>query len=278
MNKYEALFRITRQGGVLTITDKTSLPPTGRGGRPPRRKRNEDASKGNIMRGVHRSLNSLIQTLQHINITDDPHYFLSLVNDRRVSQEQEVEVFKNAVRRFVRRVNYRYPGAYYVIVYGWSAETNTIHAHIATDLGQVSPRKPLATNRELGRLWMDVIGSTNYKTFKLSLYDRNRHISYLSTEKRQHELSVLLHRLNGGKAWTVVNGKNLRKAEPETLYIHSKVEREQFNQILIGLMREAGVHTSNFGRIQKNNTCANYLGEKLLRSAFVAFRAWRATQ
>jgi len=125
---------------------------------------------------VLRSLNSLAQKLQRIK--DEPHYFMSLIIDAPdIPEEMEAEVVKAAVYKFLRRVDYRYPSAYYVVIMGWS-ESAGIHAHIVTDLGQHKRRKFLSIGQELRKLWMEVIGSTNPRTFKLSDYDRERHVSY----------------------------------------------------------------------------------------------------
>lgn len=271
---YQIHSSVTRQGGVLQSTDKP-FSATATRSEPKRRKTEPDQeTKGKATRNANRSVNALVQELQRIKPA--PHYFLSLIIDRRSTPKEEAGFLKKAVSDFVRRVEYRYPSAYFISVLGWSDDTDAVHAHIVTDLGQVRPRRWFATEQKLRKLWMDVIGSTNTKTLKMTEYEQEFHVSYLSNDEKRHEAVVLRHRLEKGKIWTIVNKKYIRQAKLDTLMFRDAIEREQFEQILIGLMREANVHRSNFGRIQRLNNCNNYLTEDLLQRAFAEFRAWRA--
>lgn len=274
--KYQFHSSVTRQGGVLQSTGKPFSVPTVKNGAPQRKADPGKERKGRAVRNANRSVNGLVQELQRIKPA--PHYFLSLIIDRRSTPKEEAGIIKKAVSDFIRRVEYRYPSAYFISVLGWSADTDAVHAHIVTDLGQVRARRWFATERELRKLWLETIGSTNPKTLKLTEYDQECHVSYLSNNKKRHEAVVLRHRLVKGKIWTIVNKKYIRQAKRDTLMFRDAIEREQFEQILIGLMREAGVHRSNFGRIQRIDNCNNYLTEDLLQRAFAEFRTWRATQ
>lgn len=273
---YQIHSSVTRQGGVLQSTDKLFSAPATRS--EPKRIKTEPGqeTKGKATRNANRSVNALVQELQ--SIKPAPHYFLSLIIDRRSTPKEEAGFLKKAVSDFIRRVEYRYPSAYFISVLGWSDDTDAVHVHIVTDLGQVRPRRWFATERELRKLWMETIGSTNTKTLKLTEYNQEYHVSYLSNKEKRHEAVVLRHRLGNGKIWTIVNKKYIRQAKPDTLMFRDAIEREQFEQILIGLMREADVHRSNFGRIKRLDSCNNYLTEDLLQRAFTEFRTWRATQ
>lgn len=264
---------VTRQGGVLQFTDKPFKAPSVMRGKRPAKAELKPNKKGRKTRNANRTLNKLTQTLQRMKPA--PLYLMSLIIDRRIPQDEEPAAVHKALRSFVRRVAYRYPAAYFIIVLGWSRAAG-IHAHIVTDLGQVRRKRLMSTGRRLRKLWMDTIGSENVKTFQLDKYEEDYFASYLTNGVKQHEAVVLRHRLGKGRIWSIVNKPYIRLAKPETLYFKDEIEREQFNQILIGLMREYDVHKSNFSRIQRPDNCNNYLTEDLLQKAFDEFRAWRA--
>jgi hypothetical protein len=267
---------VTIRGGVLKATNKTSEEQKAAQKKASKRRPKphvnasyKERCTGTLSRGVQRCKVGLAQAVGIIE--NRPTCHVSVVLPKRVDANFEHSVLKDCLQKFFKRVTRIYPRCYFVRFYGWTPDAG-LHAHILIRFGKKNPRQQ--KERELQEIWSDIVESYDSGLLKLTKFQEDGTISYITSLDVDKELRVVINRIHGGRVWSVINKRNIRQYKKVILEL-TAAEDEVFKNILRELFEKYGLVKSNSEQLKKNSYCLNYLTPRLLRLAVKKFLNWR---